>query len=428
MRFLFLNQAFYPDVMATGQYLTEVALALVERGHQVTVLTSRRGYDEPGKEFAANETWRGVRIIRVPSTRFGKGARWRRVADFGSFMLFCALRVSWLPRHDVVVALSSPPLISFLGALAAGLRRSRFVYWVMDFNPDEAIAAGWLRAGSMAARVLEWCSRFSLKRAERVIALDRFMRERIVAKGIERSKIVVVPPWSQDDEVRFDAAGREGFRRRHGLEGKFVVMYSGNHSPCHPLDTLLGAAAQLAQEEELVFCFVGGGSEWRRIQAAGNRRNIRCLPYQALDQLSGSLSAADLQVVVMGERFVGIVHPCKLYNILKVGAPVLYIGPRRSHVTEVLEGLDGGYPSYSAGHGEVEGVVRAVREARRNAVGSGSRQGSGASAAFSKEVLLPRLIAELVVNHGIIGIRGRGTEKTANHGILGIRRRGRNYE
>src|SRR4029079_14312754 len=132
MRFLLLNQTFYPDVMATGQYLAEVAVALVERGHEVTVLTSRRAYDDPEKLFAKSETWRGIRIIRIGSTGFGKGSKWRRAADFASFLMFCALRLAFLPRHDAIVALTSPPLISFLAAWVAKIRRSRFFYWVMD--------------------------------------------------------------------------------------------------------------------------------------------------------------------------------------------------------------------------------------------------------------------------------------------------------
>ena len=234
--------------MATGQYLTEIALRLVECGHQVTVVTSCRAYDHPETQFLKRETWRGIRIYRIASTGFGKDAKWRRAVDFASFIALCAWRVALLPRHDVVVALTTPPLISFLGATLAWLRRSRFFYWVMDFNPDEAIAAGWLRAGSLAARLLEWMSRFSLRHAKKVIALDRFMRDRIVAKGIPPVKVAVIPPWSHDTEVKFDPQGRERFRKAHGLDGKFVVMYSGNHSPVHPLDTLLAAARQLAPD------------------------------------------------------------------------------------------------------------------------------------------------------------------------------------
>jgi glycosyltransferase involved in cell wall biosynthesis len=420
MRFLLLNQTFYPDVASTAQHLTDLALGLVVRGHQVTVIASRRAYDHPETQFPTTETWRGIRIYRVGSTGFGKGAKWRRAADFASFLLLSAWRLMRLPRHDVVVALTSPPLISFLGAWLAKLRRSRFFYWVMDFNPDEAIAAGWLRPESLPARLLDRMSRFSLRQANRVIALDRFMRDRIVAKGITPANVVVIPPWSHDTEVKFDSEGRERFRKAHDLDGKFVVMYSGNHSPCHPLDTLLAAARQLAADPGVVFCFVGGGSEWRKIAekqkpetrnqkpeagavsshfsfqlSAFSFSNILCLPYQPLDQLAGSLSAADLHVVVMGNAFVGLVHPCKIYNILSVSAPVLYIGPRPSHLSELLDGIDHEYPCAAVAHGEVGRVVQQIEWIRRQTSLTSRQAPVRARMLFSKEALLPRLIAEL---------------------------------
>jgi glycosyltransferase involved in cell wall biosynthesis len=423
VKFLLLNQTFRPDVASTAQHLTDLALRLAERGHEVSVITSRRAYDHPETEFPKSETWRGIRIHRVGSTGFGKGAKWRRAADFGSFLSLCSLRLARMPRHDVVVALTSPPLISVLGAGWAKLHRSRFIYWVMDFNPDEAIAAGWLRPESLAARLLEWMSRFSLRHAHKVIALDRFMRDRIVAKGIPPTNVVVIPPWSHDTEVKFDPEGRERFRKAHGLDGKFVVMYSGNHSPCHPLDTLLGVARKLASDPTIIFCFVGGGSEWRKIQQmvaaqnvpqaslpAGSPRvlagslpstlnsqpsTILCLPYQPLDQLSASLSAADLHVVVMGNAFVGLVHPCKIYNVLNVGAPVLYIGPRLSHISEIAAVANGEVRCLSAGHGEVDLVVKHILCAREEAPQLSRHSSSRGPSLFSKESLLPKLIAEL---------------------------------
>ena len=397
MKILLLNQTFYPDVASTAQHLSDLALGLVERGHEVTVIASRRAYDDPTKLFPAAETWRGIRILRVGSTGFGKSARWKRAADFASFSALCAVRLAILPRHDAVVALTSPPLISFLGAWLAKLRGSRFYYWVMDFNPDEAIAAGWLRAGSPVARVLDAMSQFSLRRANRVIALDRFMRDRIVAKNIPPEKVVVLPPWAHEDEVHFDAAGRERFRHAQGLEEKFVVMYSGNHSPCHPLTTLLEAARQLAGDAGIAFCFIGGGSEFKRVQAFAREQsllNIVCRPYQPLRELSASLSAADLQVVVMGDPFVGLVHPCKIYNILGVGAPVLYIGPRPSHLSEIAGQMEGDGTFLSASHGAVDQVVAHILKLH-GAEKIPRALPSKILSSFSKETLLPKLIAEL---------------------------------
>jgi glycosyltransferase involved in cell wall biosynthesis len=393
LKILLLNQCFYPDVVSTAQHLTDLATALTTRGHDVTVIASDRGYDDPAVRFNRRERWNNIDIIRIPSLSFGKNSRWRRAFNFASFLLVCALRLLALGRFDVVVALTSPPLISFLGALFVKLKGGKFCFWVMDLNPDEAIAAGWLDEKSLSSRGLQRMLNYSLNVAARTVVLDRFMKERVVAKGFDPARIAIVPPWSHDDHVQYSAAGREDFRREHGLSEKFVVMYSGNHSPCHPLDTLLDAARSLREQPEIVFCFVGGGSEQvkvRDLAAKHDLTNLKCLPYQPLDELSSSLSAADLHVVVMGDRFVGIVHPCKIYNIMSVGAPTLYIGPTPSHVTDIASQQQ--FHFSIATHGDVESVIKAILEAKQNR----ERQ---PVIAFAKHTLLPQLIDVIEAGH-----------------------------
>ena len=393
MNVLILNQAFHPDVVSTAQHASDLAKGLTQAGHEVTVVCNARGYDDPKLRFPNRETWNGIKIVRVRSTGFGKSSKWRRAADFGTFMASCALRLWRLRRFDVVVAMTSPPLISFLASLAVPSRASNLVFWSMDLNPDEAIAAGWLSEKSLTARVLSRMLLYSLERASVVVALDRFMKDRILAKGIPAEKVLVVPPWSHDDCVRFDAVGREEFRAIHKLSHRFVVMYSGNHSPCHPLETLLQAAERLAKDGDVAFCFVGGGSEFVRVKERAQTRGLRnvlCLPYQPLEKLSGSLSAADLHVVVMGEPYVGIVHPCKIYNVLAVRKPFLYIGPNKSHVTDII----GQSHPYVSAHGDVEGVVANILRAQKNTA-SGSPRGAEAGPLFSKDRLVLQMIGAI---------------------------------
>ena len=396
MRIALINQAFYPDVVSSGQHLTELALGLAERGHEVRVITSRRAYDDPSRKFSAHEVWHGIKICRVFNTGFGKRAKWRRAADFSTFLLSCCWQLIFLPKSDVVVALTSPPLVSVIAAGYARLRRIKFCYWIMDLNPDEALAAGWLLPDSLAAKCLERLSRFSLKQAAALIVLDEFMKKRILDKGIPAEKIAVIPPWSHDTEVRFDPMARAMFRKTHGLEGKFVVMYAGNHSPCHPLTTILAAAKELAATRgDISFCFVGGGSEHGRVKSfvQENRLlNVLCLPYQPLEQLAGVLSAADLQLVVMGDPFVGLVHPCKTYNLLRVHAPIFYMGPKPSHISEILDQINGQLPTGWAPHGNPKEAVKSILELQHK-VSQTSRNGSYLlDGHFSKETLLPRMV------------------------------------
>ncbi len=379
-------------MVSTAQHLTDLATALSTRGHEVTVVTSDRGYDDPAKRFPRREQWQNITIIRIPSLSLGKNGRWRRVFSFGSFMVTCALRLLTLKQFDVVVALTSPPLISFLAALFVKLKGGRFCFWVMDLNPDEAIAAGWLNENSRVTRLLQRMLRYSLNSAHTTIVLDRFMKERVLAKGTPAERVAVVPPWSHDDAVQYSPAGREAFRARHGLMDKFVVMYSGNHSPCHPLDTLLSATVKLKTREDIVFCFIGGGSEHAKVRELASLqqlRNVKCLPYQPLDELSSSLSAADLHVVVMGEPFVGIVHPCKVYNIMSIGTPVLYIGPDPSHITDLA---NQSYKFFFARNNDLHAVISSILESHQH-----GPQITTNNCQFSKNTLLPQLIDHLEV-------------------------------
>ena len=400
--------------MATAQQLTSLALGLRERGHEVTVVTSDRGYDNQAQRFPRRETWKGIRIIRIPSLGLGKSSKWRRALNFLSFLVACTFHLLLLQRFDRVIALTSPPLISFLGALFTQLKGGKFFFWVMDLNPDEAIAAGWLRPDSLTTRILSSLLNFSLRHSERVIVLDRFMKHRIEAKGISPDRIEIISLWSLDDSIKQDELGREAFRARHSFVEKFVVMYSGNHSPCHPLDTLMHAAESLTRRNDIVFCFVGGGSEQAKVRnfaAARQLENIICLPYQPMNELSGSLSAADLHVAVMGDPFVGIVHPCKVYNIIGIGAPLLYIGPEESSIADLARQAadrNAQYSIYQARHGDVSAVANAIERAQEHQ----SRNPVDLAFAheFSAARLLPQmldLLEERILKEDLDEIEGR---------------------
>src|SRR4051812_38860122 len=176
MRVLLLNQCFWPDVAATGQHLTDVALGLTERGHQVTVVCADRAYDAPQTRFSRRESWRGIDIIRVPSVQANKKSRLQRGLNFASFLFACAARLLFMQRQDVVIALTSPPLISWMASWFTRLKGGRLISWVMDLNPDEAIAAGWLAKDSFTARVLERLLLTSMRRSSAIVVLDRFVK------------------------------------------------------------------------------------------------------------------------------------------------------------------------------------------------------------------------------------------------------------
>jgi len=178
-------------------------------------------------------------------------------------------------------------------------------------------------------------------------------------------------------------------------------MYAGNHTPCHPLDTLVKAAELLREDPRIRFCFVGGGIDWLRLRNRAREEhaaNMIFLGYQPFDRLPAVLSAADLQVVVMGAPFVGISHPCKVYNFLAAQRPFLYIGPERSHIADLIRdaGLDQFASSFR--HGEAQLLADDLRrraQAFADGLASLPWPKNHPSGLVSEASALPKIIANL---------------------------------
>ena len=355
---LVITQVYVPDPASVGQHMADTAAEMARRGWRVIVLTAREGYDDPSVRYPTRETRQGVEIIRFRWCSFGKGSIATRLAGGLSFVLQSIVRGLTLGRVDRVLVSTAPPMAP-LAALATGwLRRAGITWWVMDLNPDQMVALGRLGPDALAVRWLDGLNRLVLRRARHVVALDRFMAERINRKCDVHDKLTVLPPWPLDDQLEPVEHAANPFRMAHGLEGKFVVMYSGNHGPSNPFSTILEAAARLIDEPRLVFMFIGGGVGKAEVSAC-RLPNVRSLPYQPLEMLRYSLSAGDVHLVTIGAEVVGIVHPCKVYGGMAVARPILLLGPERSHVGELLSRDTIGWVLH---HGDVEGAVRLFRE------------------------------------------------------------------
>lgn len=357
---LVISQVYPPDPAAVGQHLADVAEEMVRRGWRVQVFTANRGYDDPSKRYANRETRAGVEIRRFGFSSFGK--RSIAVRLIAQFLFVTQACFAALPFKGVsaILASTSPPFAGFFSALFARVRRLPLVWWVMDLNPDQMIATGRIGPRSLPARVFDAMNRYALRVSQSVIVLDRYMRDRIVSKEHVPAKIVVSPPWAAVEGN--DPSRGAAFRQEHALHDHFVVMYSGNHALQHPLTTILDAAERLCGERGIKFVFVGGGAGKADVdrRIAAGAKNIYSLPYQPLEKLAGCLAAADLHVVSMGNDMVGIVHPCKIYGALASGRPVLYLGPRESHVADIIAKTNFGW---HVSHGDVDSAVRSIREA-----------------------------------------------------------------
>lgn len=356
--YVFITQVYVPDPNATGQHLADVAEELASRGHDVTVYTSNRGYDEPSNYYPASETRAGVKIRRVPFSHFGKSSIGVRIAGGLSFVAQSVARAITRRHIDAVIVSTSPPMAPFAAIILHALRRARVKYWIMDINPDQIVALGMATPASPTVRAFNWLNRRILSAAEDVVVLDRMMADRMNRKMDIRDKLTILPPWPAHDPAPLVSHSENSFRRKYARDDQRIVMYSGNHGPSSPLTTILEAARRLRDDPRLVFMFVGGGLGKREVEEAAGP-NVVSLPYQPRSEILHSLSAADVHVVTVGDAVPGIVHPSKVYGAMSVGRPILLVGPPENHVADIMAEHDIGWHILN---GDVESAVGVLSE------------------------------------------------------------------
>lgn len=383
---LILSQVYVPDPAAVGQHLADVAAQMAGRGHRVVVLTANRGYNDPSAVYPRRERIDGVTVRRMPWCSFGKRSILLRVLGGVSFVLQATVRGLWLRGLSAMLVSTSPPMCAVVALTISLLRRVPYAYWVMDLNPDQMVAMGWIRETSPLVRVFRWFNGQVLRRARCTVTLDPFMAARVRRMHDPGPRLKVMPPWPHERHLEDVAHAENPFRTEHGLDGRRVVMYSGNHSVCTPLRTVLDAALLLRDHGQLVFMFIGAGTGKPEVDGLIARErppNMISLPYQPLERIRYSLSAADVHMVVVGNNEVGMRHPCKIYDAMALGRPILLIGPDPCHASELVRRNGIGWHLQ---HGDVDGAVRTFEQISSSEAATLRQMGRRARAVVDREL------------------------------------------
>ncbi len=356
MNLRFVHLYFHPDRSAVSRFITDVAFHLAAQGDAVSVVCSRNKYD--GAQDGAllpRENLRGVDVIRCWGPSFERRRLAGRILNMASYCGLAAVRLLAAPRADAVVFLQNPPLFAWLGLVLKKLRGETFVYVPMDIYPDIAVRAGVLREGSRVTRLLRRVQRAALAGADAVVVLGDDMREAAVRYGADPGKVAVIRNWADPAKIVPVPPEANRLRKAWGLDGKFVVAYSGNFGVSHSFDEILAAAEALAGDDGIRFLFIGGGVRFRDVErSVAERRlaNVVVKPYREDSELSESLSAGDVHYVCLRDGFEGLVVPSKAYGIMAAGRPIIYQG---------------------AAGGEIAGMVR--REGIGHVLAPGDRDG-----------------------------------------------------
>jgi glycosyltransferase involved in cell wall biosynthesis len=343
---LVLCQLFYPELVSTGQTLTELCEELAVGGVHIEVVCGPPTVMGREAKVAKHITYRGIRITHMWGTRFPKLNLLGRITNQITFAISVFLYLLFDFSKKPILVLTNPPFLAITCAVLRALRiGKRYIYLIFDVYPDTAVQLGVLKENGFISRIWNRLNTFVFKHSTALIVIGRCMRDVITAKmktnGLNiEGKIHNIPVWS-DDRLIGSALGKVNpFLEKWNLKGKFVVGYFGNMGRFHDMETIMQAAKILSKHRDIVFLFVGEGYKKRYIIDFAKQWNLdNCQFHSYVDRqdLGFSLSSASIGLVSLAKGQEGLSVPSKTFALMAAGIPIIAIMSYASEIAKIIE-------------------------------------------------------------------------------------------
>lgn len=350
MRILIYSYNYHPEPIGIAPLMTELAEGLVKRGHQVRVVTAmpnypeRQIYQEYRGKFYVTEEKNGVHIQRSFVWIRPQPNLLDRILLDGSFVVTSFLPAFMGEKPDVII-LTSPSLpVCVPAALLGWLKRCPVILNLQDIIPEAAIHVGLLK-NKLLIKVFTALEKFAYASATKISVIADGFVENLLNKGVPANKIVQIPNWVDVDFIQPLDKENNNFRNIHNLEGKFVVLYSGNIALTQGLETVVKAAAKLREITDIAFVIVGEAKGLQRLQQQCldlGADNVLLLPFQPRQELPQMLAAADVGLVVQKKNVISFNMPSKIQVILASGRAIVGSVPDNGTAARAIKQSGGG--------------------------------------------------------------------------------------
>jgi len=401
MKILVHTMYFLPEFGSAPILMNELASDLAARGRSVEVITTlprpphNAGYQG---RFYVREDVRGFRVKRI-LTNFTVHPIGRLIA-WTIYTVWTWFNLATVRRGDVVFLRLPPLQLGVTGVLARRLRGARVILNVQDIHPDLSIESGLLR-NPFLIRLAQIFEKWIYKHTDEILVISEGFKKNLLAKGVPAGKIVIMPNWV-DTGVLSPRPRDNPVARRFGLNGRFVLMYSGtiSLSSSATLERILEAAGLLRSDPEIRVVLVGEGLKKPDLTAkaaALHLPNVDFIPFQPYEDLPDLLGAADVLLVPLDKEKSLLSVPSKLYNFMSAGRPILGLAHPASEVFSLIGETQCGV---CAPPDDPQRIAAAIRDLKADAVGRermGRNGRSYAEAHFSREAVLDafdRLLSE----------------------------------
>ncbi|MEC0666409.1 glycosyltransferase family 4 protein [Priestia flexa] len=346
-KIVFVINYFYPDYASTGQLLTELCLNL-QKDFKITVIAAQPGYageNSTTTKLFEEDQLENIKIIRIRLPKVDKTSKLSRIRYIFYYFMLANIALLKEKGIDAIYTISQPPVLGgLIGTIGKFLKRSKHIYNIQDFNPEQAAAVSYTNKQF----IFNWAKKvdkLNCRYSDCVIVVGNDMSETL-KKRFNNQNVpnhIVINNWTNEDEIVPLSKQDENiqiFLKENNLEDKFIVMYSGNIGLYYDLENIIKVTKHFKEYKDIAFVFIGEGAVKKDMQAFVNSndiQNVHFLPYQPKEFIKYSLNVADVHLVVNQKGIKGVSVPSKIYGVMAAGKPVLGVLEQESEAQMLIE-------------------------------------------------------------------------------------------
>jgi len=342
MKLLLVVAYFPPEISSAGHVYFDLAKAFVNRGHSVDVITSYpRKFnlitEDYIKEFPLHETIEGIEVHRCKHRAQRDNIALRGLEHFVLPHYYFKKYKSLGKKFDVCLMYIPPLPLYYLAQKIKRYDETKSVLNFQDFHPQELTDVGVLK-NPFLIWAMRHVEKQAYKNADFITVLSHGGVQYIVDRGGNPDKIAHIFNGVLLSELDHLLIKKE-FKKREGIEGKFLVSYAGILSPFQGVDSILDAAKIMTDNDDIVFYLVGDGMVKKqlcdRIQKE-HISNVKILPLQPLEEYFDIINSSDVSLVTLDTRMKAPCIPGKLRNLMEVEQPIIGVVPEESETAQTI--------------------------------------------------------------------------------------------
>ena len=366
---------YIPDTASTGQILQELAEGMLDK-FEVTIICVVPSYlgriEEKYKtQRIYHEEINGVKIIRIRVPEFSKENKGSRVKNILMYFWGAIDATLKVGQIDYVFSISQPPILGgLLGIWGKFIKRAKFIYNIQDFNPEQICATQYSHNKFLIILLL-MLDKFSCRCSDLIITVGRDLVETVNKRfaGKRVPKTIMINNWIDEQKIYPVTSQNPGviaFKKKYGLENKFIIMYSGNIGLYYDLQNVITVIEKFKTKNEtpdgreVLFVFIGDGLERNNIidyTKRHNMTNVMFLPYQRKEELIYSLNAADVHWCINAKGIKGVSCPSKAYGIMGAGKPMIGVLESGSEICSLIEEIGCGICCEPEDYTSIERII-----------------------------------------------------------------------